>query len=74
MIDLNSSLNPASRPRAGRLPVRFLLAGWLAFVTPLRADNQPTYLFQIDTSAMPGGLRRIWSPLRLTHHHCEPKA
>jgi DNA-binding beta-propeller fold protein YncE len=33
----------------------FLLALSLAAVTPLRADNPPTYLFQIASSAVPGG-------------------
>src|ERR1039458_1866049 len=37
----------------GTCPI--LLAGLLALVTPLRADNPPTYLFQIDSSAVPGG-------------------
>src|ERR1039458_9384487 len=32
-----------------------LLAALLALVTPLRADNPPTYLFQIDSAAVPGG-------------------
>src|ERR1700722_16016746 len=32
-----------------------LLAGWLALVTPLRADNPPTYLYEIDSSAFPVG-------------------
>ena len=31
------------------------MAGLLALVTPLRADNPPTYLFEIDSSAVPGG-------------------
>ena len=33
----------------------FLLAGLLAVVTPLHAQNPPTYLFEIDSSAVPGG-------------------
>ena len=37
----------------GTCPI--LLAGLLALVTPLRADNPPTYLFEIDSSAAPGG-------------------
>jgi DNA-binding beta-propeller fold protein YncE len=32
-----------------------LLAALLALVTPLRAQNPPTYLFQIDSSAVPSG-------------------
>jgi DNA-binding beta-propeller fold protein YncE len=55
MIDLNRSRNLAARPRAGCFPILFLLAGLLAVVTPLRADNPPTYLFEIDSSAAPGG-------------------
>ena len=50
MIDLNPSRNLAARPRACCFLVLFLVAGWLALVTPLRADNPPTYLFQIDAS------------------------
>src|ERR1039458_8843982 len=34
-----------------------MLAGLLALVTPLRAQNPPTYLFQIDSSAVSGGFR-----------------
>ena len=34
-----------------------LLAGLLALVTPLRADNPPTYLFQINPSAVPRGFQ-----------------
>ena len=37
----------------GTCPI--LLAALLALVTPLRADNPPTYLFEIDSSAVPGG-------------------
>jgi DNA-binding beta-propeller fold protein YncE len=55
MNHLNRSRNLAAPPRAGCVPVLFLLAGWLVLVPPLRADNRPTYLFQIDTSAVPGG-------------------
>jgi DNA-binding beta-propeller fold protein YncE len=54
MIRLNPFRNLSARPRAGCFPVLFVLAGWLALVTPLRADNPPTYLFQIDASAVPG--------------------
>ena len=54
-ITLNPSRKMAARPRAGCLPGLLLLAGLLATVTPLRADNPPTYLFQIDTNAVPGG-------------------
>jgi DNA-binding beta-propeller fold protein YncE len=56
MNDLNPSRKLAARPRAGCSLALFLLAGLLAVVTPLRADNPPTYLFQIDASAVPGGL------------------
>ena len=52
---LNNSRNLAARPRAGFSPALLLLAGWLAVVTPLRADNPPTYWFQIDSIAVPGG-------------------
>ena len=64
MIDLNHSQNLAARPCADwacrgvaltRSRILFLLAGLLALVTPLRADNPPTYLFQIDATAVSGG-------------------
>ena len=55
MNDLNSSRNLAARPHAGCFLAVFLSAGLLAVVTPLRADNPPTYLFEIDVSAMSGG-------------------
>jgi DNA-binding beta-propeller fold protein YncE len=32
----------------------------LALVRPLRADNPPTYLFEIDSSAVPGGFSPIF--------------
>jgi sugar lactone lactonase YvrE len=50
MIKLNHFRNLAARPRAGCLPGLFLLAGLLAVVTPLRADNPPTYLVEIYVS------------------------
>jgi hypothetical protein len=53
MIDLKPSRNLAARRRAGCY--LFLLAGLLAVMTPLRADNPPTYLFEIDASAVSGG-------------------
>jgi uncharacterized repeat protein (TIGR03803 family) len=53
--NLNHSRKLAARRCARCFPVLFLLAGWLALVTPLRADNPPTYLFEIDASAVPGG-------------------
>jgi uncharacterized repeat protein (TIGR03803 family) len=67
MIKLNSSRKLAARPRADillacrgvaltRSQILFLLAGWVALVPPLRADNPPTYLFEIDSSAVPGGI------------------
>src|SRR5665213_1481435 len=46
MNDLNPSRKLAARPRAGCFLSLFLLAGLPALVTPLRADNPPTYLFQ----------------------------
>jgi DNA-binding beta-propeller fold protein YncE len=55
MNDLNRSRKPAARTRSGGLSALFLMAGLLAMVTPLRADNPPTYLFEIDASAVPGG-------------------
>ena len=55
MLKPNSSQNLAARPRAGLFSVLILLAGWLAVVTPLHAQNPPTYLFQIDSSVVPGG-------------------
>ena len=36
----------AVRPRSGCFLALFLLAGLLASVTPLRAQNPPTYVFQ----------------------------
>ena len=39
MNKLNPSRNLAVRPRAGYYSVLFLLAGWLALPSPLRADN-----------------------------------
>ena len=55
MIDQNHSRKLAARPRVGLFSVLILLAGLLALVTPLRADNPPAYLFQIDSSAVPSG-------------------
>ncbi len=66
MNDLNNSRNLAARSGAGwfracrgvasaRSWILLLLVGWLALVTPLRADNPPTFLFEIDSSAVPGG-------------------
>src|SRR5665213_868731 len=46
MNDLNPSRKLAARPRAGCFLSLFLLAGLPALVTPLRADNPPTFLFQ----------------------------
>jgi tripartite motif-containing protein 71 len=51
MNDLNLSRNQAVRPRAKWFLALFLLA----IATPLHAQNPPTYLFQIDSSAVPGG-------------------
>jgi sugar lactone lactonase YvrE len=53
MNDLNPSQKLTACARAS--VYLFLLAGLLAIVTPLRADNPPTFLFQIDTNAVPGG-------------------
>src|SRR5215472_5478493 len=39
----------------GLTRINLLLAGWLTLVTPLRADDTPTYLFEINTNAVPGG-------------------
>jgi hypothetical protein len=55
MKNLNHSRNRAACPCTGCFPVLFLLAGLLAVVTPLRADNPPTYLFEIDAFAVSGG-------------------
>jgi len=46
MNKLNPSRKLAARPRAGCFLTLFLLAGLPALVTPLRADNPPTFLFQ----------------------------
>jgi hypothetical protein len=40
---------------SARCRIPFLLAGWLSLVPPLHADNPPTYLFEIDASAVPDG-------------------
>jgi DNA-binding beta-propeller fold protein YncE len=56
MINLNRSRKLAARPHTGCFLAVFLLAGLPALVTPLQAQNPPTYLFQIDASAVPGGL------------------
>jgi DNA-binding beta-propeller fold protein YncE len=53
MTKLNPSRKLAARSRAGCYLL--VLAGLLASVMPLRADNPPTYLFQIDSSVVPGG-------------------
>jgi DNA-binding beta-propeller fold protein YncE len=55
MNNLKHSRNLAARPHAGCFSVLILLAGLLAMVTPLRAQNPPTYLFQIDSSVVPSG-------------------
>ena len=66
MSNSNQSRNLAARPRASRfracrdvasarIRILFLLAGLLAMSTLLRADNPPTYLFEIDSSAVPVG-------------------
>jgi len=55
MNDLNPSRELATRLRAGDFLILLVMAGLLALVTPLRADNPPTYLFEIDSSAAPGG-------------------
>jgi DNA-binding beta-propeller fold protein YncE len=46
MNELKPSRTPAARVRSGSLLALFLLAGLPALVTPLRADNPPTFLFQ----------------------------
>ncbi len=65
MIEIKPSRNVTARLRDAwncraaaftRSRILFLLAGWLALVTPLRADNPPTYFFQIDSADVPGGL------------------
>jgi sugar lactone lactonase YvrE len=63
MIDQNPSRNPAVGPRAGSVLIFFLLAGLLALATPLRAQNPPTYLYQIDASTVPGGYLPIFVTL-----------
>ena len=61
MINFRQSRNLAARPCGGRFHasrdaasarsrILILLASWLALVTPLRADNPPTYLFQWGSS------------------------
>jgi hypothetical protein len=41
--------------RIGGVSALFLLVGLLVIVTPMRADNSPTYLYEINSSAVPGG-------------------
>ena len=64
MNNLNLSHNLVARRYAGwacrgvastRSRVLILLASWPAVVTPLHADNPPTYVFEIDASSVPGG-------------------
>jgi hypothetical protein len=57
MNKLNLSRNLAARTRGGLFSILILLVSWLAVVTPLRAQNAPTYWFQIDSSAVPGGFQ-----------------
>jgi DNA-binding beta-propeller fold protein YncE len=48
---------------SARNRILFLLAGWLAMATPLRADNPPTYWFEIDLSAVAAGFGPIFLAL-----------
>lgn len=59
MNDPNRCRKMVTRPCASYSAVLFLLTGWLALVTPLRADNPPTFVFQIDSSAVPGGFQPL---------------
>lgn len=52
---LNLGRKLAPRARVGSQYVLLLLAVLLTAVTPLRADNPPTFLFEIDSNAVPGG-------------------
>jgi DNA-binding beta-propeller fold protein YncE len=54
MNNLNFSRNLAVRTRAGCFPILIVLAGLLAMAPPLRADNPPTYLFEIDSTPASG--------------------
>lgn len=56
---LNHSKNLAAWSRAGCLPGLLLLAVLLVIVTPVRAEKPPTYLFEIDSNAVPGGFQPI---------------
>jgi hypothetical protein len=56
---LNHSQNLAARSCAGCLPGLLLLAVLLVIVTPVRAEKPPTYLFEIDSNAVPGGFQPI---------------
>ena len=56
MVDLSPFLKLAARPRVSLFSVLILLPVWVAVVAPLRADDPPTYLFQINSNAVPGGL------------------
>jgi DNA-binding beta-propeller fold protein YncE len=55
MNTLNPSRKMAMRLRVGDFLIILVMAGLLAVVLPLRADNPPTYLFEIDASAVAGG-------------------
>ncbi len=66
MIEPKHSRNLAAVPRPGCFPAcrgvasarsrtLFLLACLLVMAMDARADNPPTFLFQIDSSAVPGG-------------------
>src|ERR1039457_2438658 len=55
MNDLNPSRKLAARPHANWFLALFLMAGWPALVTPLRADNPPTYLFQWGSAGSGNG-------------------
>jgi DNA-binding beta-propeller fold protein YncE len=53
MTKLNRSRQLAAHSCAGCYLL--VLAGMLATIAPLRADSPPTYLFEIDSSAVPKG-------------------
>jgi uncharacterized repeat protein (TIGR03803 family) len=61
MNHLNPFCKLAVRTLASHFLALFLLAGLLAAVTPLRAANPPTFLFEIDYSAVHGAADEIAS-------------
>ena len=60
MNDLNPSRKPAAWTRSGGLLALMLLADLPGLLTPLRADNPPTFLFQLQSPG--GGNGQLYKP------------